>query len=188
MCVVKFCVVTSNFTHTFTVWQASYVWSFRSITSSGVTWRGIKGALFEVVYSQSDDAIMLKLCRLLDIGKLSWIVEWRYDDVITWFLMIFSIFTLLTNQLLSEHGIIQIISLFMPLWANCFEYTTNLKLKWEIWNVIDETAMYYFVQCHKVACHSLNVRNFVHKYHAVSLSTHPIACIPYVVAFCTQVI
>ena len=57
-CVVKFCVITSKFTQMLTVRQVSYVESFRSMTSSRVTWRGIKGALFELKYKCFDAKII----------------------------------------------------------------------------------------------------------------------------------
>ena len=73
MCVVKVCVITSNFTQTLTVRQASYLWSVRPMATWGVTWGGFKGALFELKYnSRSNNAIMLKLSRSIDIRKFLW--------------------------------------------------------------------------------------------------------------------
>ena len=63
------------------------------------------------------------------------------------FFMIFSFFAPLTHKLLSEHGIIQIIILFMPHWANCVEYRTNLKLSWEIWNFYWRNSSAFVHKC-----------------------------------------
>ena len=52
------------------------------------------------------------------------IVMTSSDDFL-WFF--FSIFTPLSHKLLTEHGIIWIILLFMLDWANCFEYTNTFK-------------------------------------------------------------
>ena len=79
-----------------------------------------------------------------------WILTSSYEmrhDVITWFFIIFSFFAPLTYKLLSEYGIIQIIFLFMPHWANCFEYPTNLKLSWEIWNFCCRNSSAFVHKC-----------------------------------------
>ena len=53
MSVAKFRIIVSKLVYIVTFMQTTYVWSFRLMTSSCVTWYRLKGLLFEAVYLQN---------------------------------------------------------------------------------------------------------------------------------------